>query len=85
MQLTAKVGGIKEKTHRQQRQRTWLWDESSIHHIQVFARYCSKKIPEVKRNNGAASKTFGWQLGPRKTARASPVCSVCKTGMLLWE
>lgn len=65
MQSTAKVGGTKKKT--QDNKRAGLWDESFTHHTQVFARHCSEQTPEVKANNGAASKTFGWHLMPRKT------------------
>ena len=85
MPMTPEVGGTWKKTRIQQRGRTWLWDESSTHHTQVFAHHQSKQTPEVKRNKGAASKTSGCQLMPRKTDWASPACCARKTGLLLWE
>lgn len=47
MQMTADEGGTHRETHKQQRYRTWLWDESSTHQTQVFAHQCGeKKNPE---------------------------------------
>lgn len=64
--MTAKVGGTKKKTCRQHGQ-AWLWDERPTHHTQVSTHHCSEQAPEEKRNNGAASKTFGLQPMPSKT------------------